>query len=66
MTGDLYEQCLTQLLTKIETLEQQVDGMVAAFEEFLEDTKYGMPTVHPTAMPTRRRRSRAPTAGGSM
>ncbi len=64
MTGDLYNTCLAKLLTKTETLEQRVDGMVAAFDQYLEDIKYGMPTVHPTAMPTRRRRSRAPTAGG--
>jgi hypothetical protein len=63
MPDDLYDVCLTYLLNKIPILEQRVDTLVATFEQYLIDTKYGMPTVHPTAMPTRRRRSRAPTSG---
>jgi hypothetical protein len=63
MPDDLYDVCLTYLLNKIPILEQRVDALVATFEQYLIDSKYGMPTVHPTAMPTRRRRSRAPTSG---
>jgi hypothetical protein len=63
MPDDLYDKCLAQLLNKLSSLEQRVDTLVTTFEQYLIDTKYGMPTVPPTARPTRRRRSRAPTSG---
>jgi hypothetical protein len=62
-----YRQCATQLIENMvttemfETMSTKVDTLVSAFEQYLVDTKYGMPTVPPTPMPTRRRRSCAPT-----
>jgi hypothetical protein len=65
MPADLHGKCFRQLLNNIAVLEQKIDMIVGTFEQYLVDTKYGMPTVHPTARPTHRRRSRAPTAAGS-
>jgi hypothetical protein len=59
-----YVTCLAQLLRKVVALEQRVDVMTNAVEQYLADVKHGMPTVHPTLMPTRRRRSRAPIGKG--
>jgi hypothetical protein len=64
MSDDLYDKCLLHLLNHIIALERKVDSLDAAFDQYLVDVKHGMPTFHPTAMPTRRRRSRAPVVSG--
>jgi hypothetical protein len=61
MTGDLYTSCLSHILREFETMQQSVIELRNMFEQYLIDTKYGMPTFPPTPTPTRRRRSRAPT-----
>jgi hypothetical protein len=50
------------LKTRMSSLETKVDQLINLFSEYLQDTKYKMPTFPPTAQPTRRRRSRAPTS----
>jgi hypothetical protein len=60
MSDDLYDKCLAQLLRKVVSLEQRYDALADAFQQYLVDINHGLPTVHPTMTPTRRRRSRAP------
>lgn len=55
-----YDNCLSQLLGKVSTLDQRIDVFMDRFESFLVDTKYKEPTFPPTMRPTRRRRSSAP------
>ena len=64
LTRYMYDQCLAKLLTKVDTLQERVSNLLGTFDQYLEDVKYGAPTVAPTARPTRRRRTRVPNAGG--
>jgi hypothetical protein len=63
MYGDLYDKCLMQILYRASSVEERFDVLADAFQQYLVDINHGMPTVHPTMMPTRRRRSRAPVSG---
>jgi hypothetical protein len=61
MSGDVHNFCLSHILKEFEMMQQSVIELRNMFEQYLIDTKYGMPTFPPTPTPTRRRRSRAPT-----
>jgi hypothetical protein len=50
--------------SKISMLTGNMSALADTFEEYLVDTKYKQPTIPPTPAPTRRRRSRRPTAEG--